>query len=148
MEQGSGSTTSPALLDRVRDQCDHPAWVEFVERYEPLLRRWCRCYELDDQAADELCMRTWERLWSRMRTFLYDPSRRFRSWLRRFFHSRAMDDLASARRRLSSPRCLVAEEAQCLATGVMTFPWKMASDDDECQSSRLVLLREGKEAQE
>ena len=128
VEQRSGGTTSPALLDRLRDVGDHPAWVEFVERYEPMMRRWCRYYGLDDQAADELCLRTWERLWPRMRTFQYDPSRRFRSWLRRFFHSRAMDLLGEARRLRSSHSMLCrAKNRVCSTLGVMTFPWKMAS---------------------
>ena len=127
----------------------HRARVEFVERYEPLLRRWCRGYGLDDQAADELCMRTWERLWPRMRTFQYDPSRRFRSWLRRFFHSRAMDELGERAATAFVPLdALSLEDTRTLAAGGDDISMDDGDDDDECQSSRPVLIREGKAVQE
>lgn len=93
MDQQDAGTTSPTLLERVRDRGDHPAWAEFVGRYDPLLRRWSRRYRLDEDSSDELCQRTWDRLWPLMETFQYDPSRRFRSWLWCFFRSRAMDML-------------------------------------------------------
>ncbi len=49
--------TSQTLLDRVRDWGDHPAWTEFHDRYDPMLRRWCVRYALGDDASDELCQR-------------------------------------------------------------------------------------------
>lgn len=98
MPQAHGDTTSPTLLSRVRDARDDRAWAEFVARYEPLLRQWCRYYRLDPETCDELCQRTWERLWPVMRTYRYDPGRRFRGWLWSFFRSRAADLLAERTR--------------------------------------------------
>src|SRR5690349_21481809 len=76
-----GAKTSPNLLDRVRDWDDHPAWAEFHDRYDPMLRRWCGRYGLDADTTDELCQRIWVELMARMQTFRYDPSRGFRKWL-------------------------------------------------------------------
>ena len=52
-------STSPTLLSEVADWQDHPAWVSFRGRYNPLLRRWCHGYGLDDDSIDEVCQRIW-----------------------------------------------------------------------------------------
>ena len=65
----------------------------FRGRYDPLLRRWCRGYGLDDDSIDEVCQRIWIELADRMRTFHYDPNRTFRGWLRRVCESRVVDFL-------------------------------------------------------
>ncbi len=92
-----GARTSPNLLDRVRDWGDHPAWAEFHDRYDPMLRRWCGRFSFDADTTDELCQRIWVELMARMRTFRYDPSRGFRRWLWRLFRSRAIDLLRKRR---------------------------------------------------
>ena len=86
-------STSPTLLSEVADWQDHPAWVSFRGRYNPLLRRWCHGYGLDDDSVDEVCQRIWIELADRMRTFQYDPNRTFRGWLRRVCDSRVIDFL-------------------------------------------------------
>jgi RNA polymerase sigma-70 factor (ECF subfamily) len=88
-----GGSTSPTLLNDVSDWQDHPAWVSFRDRYDPLLRRWCHGYGLDDDSIDEVCQRIWIELADRMRTFHYDPNRTFRGWLRRVCESRVVDFL-------------------------------------------------------
>jgi RNA polymerase sigma factor (sigma-70 family) len=90
VEDGS---TSPTLLREVADWHDHPAWVSFRDRYDPLLRRWCRGYGLDEDSIDEVCQRIWIELADRMRTFHYDPKGTFRGWLRRVCESRVVDFL-------------------------------------------------------
>ena len=85
--------TSPTLLCEVSDWQDHPAWVTFRGRYDPLLRLWCRGYGLDEDSVDEVCQRIWIELADRMRTFQYDPNRTFRGWLRRVCDSRVIDFL-------------------------------------------------------
>ncbi len=90
VDEGS---TSPTLLSEVSDWQDHPAWVIFRGRYDPLLRRWCRGYGLDDDSVDEVCQRIWIELADRMRTFHYDPNRTFSGWLRRLCDSRVVDFL-------------------------------------------------------
>jgi len=90
-------STSPTLLREVSDWQDHPAWVIFRGRYDPLLRRWCRGYGLDEDSVDEVCQRIWIELADRMRTFHYDPNRTFRGWLRRVCESRVVDFLRQRR---------------------------------------------------
>jgi RNA polymerase sigma-70 factor (ECF subfamily) len=149
MENLHGDTTSPTLLGRLRDQGDDPAWREFFDRYDPLLRQWCRRYQLDGESVDELCQRTWHRLWPRMRTFQYDPSRRFRGWLRRFLHSRAMDMLNERKAHsLASLDTLTHDESGSLASQLADLPVDDEGMEDEGSSERPVLLSEGVKAQE
>ena len=84
-------TTNPTLLNRLGDWRDREAWVDFVTRYDPVIRLSCRRYRLDADTTEELCQRVWIDLARRMRTFRYDPGRTFRGWLRRLCQSRAID---------------------------------------------------------
>ncbi len=139
-----GGKTSPTLLDRVRDWRDHPAWVEFHERYDPLLHRWCGRFSLDTDTADELCQRIWVELMARMQTFRYDPSRGFRRWLWRLFRSRAIDLLRSRR----------ATQCHSYEGFLSSLPaWRLpdheplASDRTEGQGVLLALVLEAEQAQ-
>jgi RNA polymerase sigma factor (sigma-70 family) len=84
-------TTNPTLLNRLCDWRDHEAWVDFVSRYDPVIRLACRRYRLGTENIDELSQRVWIDLARRMRTFRYDPGKTFRGWLRRLCQSRAID---------------------------------------------------------
>ncbi len=88
-----GERTSPTLLDQVRDWTDHPAWCAFFDRYNPLLRLWCRRSGLGGDVADEVCQRVWIDLMARIKHFRYEPSRGFRGWLWRLYQSRTIDVL-------------------------------------------------------
>ena len=50
-------TTNPTLLNRLGDWQDHEAWVDFVMRYDPVIRLSCRRYDLDPETTEELCRR-------------------------------------------------------------------------------------------
>jgi RNA polymerase sigma factor (sigma-70 family) len=91
MIRGDAGTTNPTLLNRLCDWRDHEAWVDFVTRYDPVIRLSSRRYRLTADNADELCQRIWIDLARRMRTFRYDPGKTFRGWLRRLCQSRAID---------------------------------------------------------
>jgi RNA polymerase sigma-70 factor (ECF subfamily) len=84
-------TTNPMLLNRLCDWRDQEAWVDFVTRYDPVIRLFCRRYRLSAENADDLSQRVWIDLARRMRTFRYDPGKTFRGWLRRLCQSRAID---------------------------------------------------------
>jgi RNA polymerase sigma-70 factor (ECF subfamily) len=86
-----GETTDRALLDRLGDWADRTAWSEFVRRYDPEIRRHCRAYRFDPETLEEVCQRIWIELARCLRTYRYDPGRRFRAWLRRLCRSRAID---------------------------------------------------------
>ena len=92
MVRYDAGTTNPTLLNRLGDWRDHEAWVDFVTRYDPVIRSiFCRRYRLDAESTEELCQRVWIDLARRMRTFHYDPGKTFRGWLRRLCESRAID---------------------------------------------------------
>ncbi len=93
MVRYDAGTTNPALLNRLCDWRDHEAWVDFVTRYDPVIRFSSRRYRLDPESIEELCQRVWIDLARRMRTYRYDPGMTFRGWLRRLCHSRAIDVL-------------------------------------------------------
>lgn len=148
MGEREGGTTSPTLLNRVRNRRDHPAWVEFFGRYDPLLRSWCRRFGLRGDDVDELCQRAWDRLWPAMEGFQYDPGGHFRGWLWRFFRSRAM----GMREEQTRARLLPLESAISLRS--RRFPDDSASlgfepddDADLRPPARLALLGEGEAAQ-
>ena len=83
--------TNPSLLIRLRDSADEQAWVEFHDRYAPMIRGWCRHWfprELDDLAQE-----VFTRLVTCLKAFDYEPSKgRFRGYLKTVTH-RLMADL-------------------------------------------------------
>jgi RNA polymerase sigma factor (sigma-70 family) len=91
MVRYDAGTTNATLLNRLGDWRDHEAWVDFVTRYDPVIRFSCRRYRLDAESTEELCQQVWIDLARRMRSFRYDPGRTFRGWLRRLCQSRAID---------------------------------------------------------
>lgn len=139
-----GAKTSPNLLDRVRDWGDHPAWADFFDRYNPMLRRWCGRFALDADASDELCQRIWVELMARMRTFRYDPSRGFRRWLWHLFRSRAIDLL----RRRRAARALSCEDIrpEVLPGLADREPFEGRDPEDSSASPVLVLLADDAQA--
>jgi len=136
--------TSPGLLDRVRDWGDHPAWMDFHERYDPLLHRWCGRFALDPETADELCQRIWVELMARMRSFRYDPSRGFRRWLWRLFRSRAIDLLRRRRTaQIPSLERLTPDDLKQSLSGYEAIE----GHDSERKGTSLVLIMLAEEAQ-
>jgi RNA polymerase sigma-70 factor, ECF subfamily len=134
--------TSSTLLDEVRDWQDHPAWNAFFDRYDPLLRFWCRRSGLRGDETDELCQRIWIELMGRMRTFRYDPSRGFRRWLWRLFRCRAID-LTRHRASMRTPTFdEVLFEQPLLAFSLRPTAGGEPDDDREAESARLFCLAE------
>lgn len=86
-----GGKTNAALLDQVRDWGSDLAWTDFFERYDGLMRKWCRRLGIEGDLGDELCQRIWIELMQRIQTFRYDPGLGFRGWLWRLFRCRAID---------------------------------------------------------
>jgi RNA polymerase sigma-70 factor (ECF subfamily) len=93
MVRHDAGTTNPALLERLGDWRDHEAWVDFVTRYDPVIRSVARQYRLDADSMEEVCQRVWIDLARRMRTYQCAPGKTFRGWLRRLCYSRAIDVL-------------------------------------------------------
>jgi RNA polymerase sigma-70 factor (ECF subfamily) len=92
------STTSPTLLGRLRQQpADEAAWNEFVRRYGPKVLAWCRQWRLQDADAQDVTQNVLARLARRMQSFVYDPSRSFRGWLRTLTQAAWSDFVADGR---------------------------------------------------
>lgn len=62
--------------------CDERAWQEFVDRYTPLIYRWCICRNLQDTDAKDVTQQVLLKLAAHLPTFTYDPGKSFRAWLR------------------------------------------------------------------
>jgi RNA polymerase sigma-70 factor (ECF subfamily) len=88
------------LLERLRlDGDDQSAWEEFVARYAPVIRDWCRRWQLQDSDAEDVTQLVLIKVTARLRTFVYDPARNFRGWLRTLARHVLCDFLAEKRRR-------------------------------------------------
>jgi RNA polymerase sigma factor (sigma-70 family) len=135
-------TTNPALLNRLGDWRDREAWIDFVTRYDPVIRLCCRRYRLDAVTTEELCQRVWIELASRMRTFRYDPGRTFRGWLRRLCQSRAIDLLR--KRKADAVQSLEDQPAElCFQDAFSNI-----EVEESAASERPLLLRLAEEIQD
>lgn len=76
-------TTSPTLLQKLREPDSRVAWDRFVDLYTPLLLAWARRTGLQDHDAADLVQEVFLVLLRKLPEFQYDPARRnFRGWLR------------------------------------------------------------------
>jgi RNA polymerase sigma-70 factor (ECF subfamily) len=99
MEDGSAWGTRLSLLSRLRrDPNDASAWDEFVGRYGPQISAWCRRWGLQEADAQDVTQMVLVRLAAKLRTFVYDPSRSFRAWLKTLARH-AWSDFVSDRQR-------------------------------------------------
>jgi RNA polymerase sigma factor (sigma-70 family) len=91
--------TRASLLARLgRDSTDQTAWREFADRYGPRIEGWCRAWGLQPVDAQDVSQTVLLLLAARMRSFVYDPSRRFRAWLKTLTQH-AWSDFVDQRRR-------------------------------------------------
>src|SRR5271165_7395609 len=142
MIRRDAGTTDPTLLNRLGDWRDHEAWVDFVTRYDPVIRSISGRYRLDAESTEELCQRVWIDLARRMRTYRYDPGKTFRGWLRRLCQSRAIDLLR--KKKANAVRTLEVRAAASL--------WQDAAQcfdaEEGSASERPLLLRLAEEVQD
>jgi RNA polymerase sigma factor (sigma-70 family) len=102
MESGHGEKTSETLLRRIgQDQSDDAAWQAFVACYGPKINGWCMRRGLQEADAEDVTQNVLLRLARALKTFTYDPSKRFRSWLR-LVTERALSDFFLDRKRRPS----------------------------------------------
>jgi RNA polymerase sigma-70 factor (ECF subfamily) len=90
-------STSPSLLQRVRNPRDRSAWDEFDRRYGELILRFCRHRGLSQSDAEDVRQNVLMSLAKALPKFDYNPARgRFRSYLGRVVRN-------AVQRRLSCP---------------------------------------------
>jgi len=79
-------TTSPTLLEKLREPNQGQAWARFVELYTPLLLAWARRMGLQPHDAADLVQDVLTTLVQQLPKFRYDahdPKKKsFRGWLR------------------------------------------------------------------
>jgi RNA polymerase sigma-70 factor (ECF subfamily) len=96
-------STRISLLIRLRQQpADEGAWDEFVRRYGRLILDWCQQWGLQAADAEDVSQNVLLKLAHHLRTFVYDPGRRFRGFLRTTAHNACMDYLESKRRAVAT----------------------------------------------
>lgn len=61
-----------------------------------MVRRHCRAFRFDPGTLEELRQQIWVELVRRLRTYRYDPDKRFRSWLHRLCRFKAIDLLCDS----------------------------------------------------
>jgi RNA polymerase sigma-70 factor (ECF subfamily) len=77
------SETSATLLARLRQvPADQAAWAQFTERYGRKIYAWCRRWNLQEADAEDLTQDVLLKLAEKMQTFVYDPTKSFRGWLK------------------------------------------------------------------
>ena len=75
-------TTSPSLLDKLRQPEQHEAWNRFTELYTPLLYYWARSQGLAEADAADLVQEVFLLLVTKLPQFRYEHDGSFRAWLR------------------------------------------------------------------
>jgi RNA polymerase sigma factor (sigma-70 family) len=141
MKLACDGSTDPVLLRKVADWANHDAWVNFRDTYDPLMRRWCRAYGLNDDSLNEICQRIWIELARRIQSFEYDPSRTFRGWLRRLCESRVLNFLRQRKRSAILSLDERDDTAVHMGTGSMIEPDEMDDSDSATDQQYLLLLK-------
>lgn len=96
--ESDGPDTSASLLLRLGYRpSDQAAWEEFVDRYGGMIYSWCRASGLQDADAQDVTQAVLTQLAVQMGRFAYDPSRRFRGWLRTVVRNACRDCMADRR---------------------------------------------------
>ena len=75
-------STSVSLLRRLRQPDQDAAWQRFVDLYAPLIFHWGKNQGLNVTDSTDLVQDVMAILFTKLPGFQYDPSKRFRGWLR------------------------------------------------------------------
>ena len=84
-------STSLSLLRRLRQTDHEAAWERFVELYAPLIFHWGRRQGLNPTDATDLVQDVMATLVAKLPEFEFDPTKRFRGWLRTVTVNKAKD---------------------------------------------------------
>lgn len=101
MASSDETATSVTLLGRLAvGDTSQSAWAEFVERYGPVVMRWCRRYGCPEPDLEDVLQEVLLKLLKAFATFQYDPQKRFRSWLSTVTRNAVTDLLRSPQQRI------------------------------------------------
>ena len=91
--------TSPTLLALLKGPGSEEAWRQFVRLYQPLIEGRCRAAGLQPADVDDVSGRVLVKLVIALRSFEYDPAKRFRGYLGTVAASALADFWAERKRR-------------------------------------------------
>jgi RNA polymerase sigma factor (sigma-70 family) len=95
--------TRTSLLLRLRHEpADQGAWNEFVERYGGMILAWCQQWGMQPADAEDVSQNVLLKLAHHLRSFVYDPSRRFRGFLRTVAHNACKDYVENKQRSVNA----------------------------------------------
>jgi len=123
-------TTSPTLLNRLRQPSQPEAWARFVHLYSPLLLCWARRQGFQDADAQDLVQEVLVKLVRALPTYEWGEGQSFRGWL-----FRVSQNLWESHRRRQVNRALPG------ANGLSGVEDRPGSADPEEAADRLVLVR-------
>ena len=129
--------TSMSLLQRARSN-DQEAWNRLVQLYGPLVYRWCRRSNLNEDDTADVFQETFRSVSSNLEKF--SPQREtgsFRSWLRSIVRSKVVDHFRAANK---NPKALGGTDAQMHLASVPD-PLAEDSEDEEANDQSLLVLR-------
>lgn len=100
MDGDPASRTHATLLARLAGsgQTDQDAWREFVNHYGRKIYRWCLHWGLQETDARDVTQQVLLKMARQMRTFVYDPSKSFRAWLKTVARNALVDFMQSWQR--------------------------------------------------
>lgn len=101
MADRGDSETGSTLFDVLRNPADRAAWGRFAERYQPLIRQWCRRPGIDETTVDDVSQIVLQKLL--LGIGKYDRRKgRFRHWLKAVTRKTAIT-FVTRERRAGSP---------------------------------------------
>lgn len=100
MDAPTEAVTRVTLVGRLQQTpSDQAAWAEFVAAYGWRITGWCRQWGLQEADCQDVTQIVLVKLLRAMQKFRYDPSQKFRAWLKTITHHAWQDLLRSRRRR-------------------------------------------------
>jgi RNA polymerase sigma-70 factor (ECF subfamily) len=110
VDPSPNSVTSTTLLVRLKQTpTDEAAWAEFVERYGRRIQGWCRQWGLQESDAQDVTQTVLLKMLLAVQAFHYDPSQKFRGWLKTVTHH-AWQDLVRGRRQVAAGGAPAADD--------------------------------------
>lgn len=97
------SVTSLSLLASLCESDAEQGWSEFTRRYRPRIVGWCRHWGLNEDDANDVTQNVLMQISRQMKSFRYDPSGRFRSWLKTVAWRAWADFLKNNERNVARP---------------------------------------------
>src|SRR5262249_59304066 len=99
---------------------DQAAWADFVARYGWRITSWCRKWGLQEVDCQDVTQTVLMKLLKAMQSFRYDPSQKFRAWLKTITHH-AWQDLVRGRRKMVEGEMPRAATTRCRRGGHETI---------------------------